>query len=78
MNAQIMKEFSRRLEEDMKTAVPALSECELEFVFSEKKDGSYFISSVVITSHDKRNTEIIMRICELYSIDDRVISWRTK
>ena len=76
MNSQIMKEFSRRLEEDMKTAVPELSDCELNFVFTENTDGSYDISSVEILSEKNEDKRINEQIAKLYSIDPGIIQWR--
>ena len=78
MNRQIMKEFSKRLEADMKESVPGLENCELSFEFSETDEGDYNISSVEILSFDEEDVEIIRQIESLYSIDNGKIHWRKK
>ena len=68
MNRQIIKEFSRRLEQDMKSAVPELSDCDIEFEFSENEKGEITVVSVNIESEGDISPDVEERIIELYGM----------
>ena len=68
MNRQIIREFSRRLEQDMKGAVPELSDCDIEFEFSENEKGEITVVSVNIDSESDISPDVEERIFELYGM----------
>lgn len=74
----ITREFSGRLEADMKQNIPELADCKINIAFSEATDGSYIISSVEIISDSERDKLVEDRIAGLYMIDPAVIVWRKK
>ncbi len=77
-NSQIVKEFTRQLDEDMKKSIPQLKNAELLFEFEIDEDNKGYVSSMIIKSPYDQNDSVINRVSELYMIDKKLIEWRKK
>ena len=73
---QIEQEFSRQLIEDMKKTFPTLKSADIGFSFNINEDGTGYVTEMTIESCYDKNDVIIMRISELYGIDENIITWR--
>ena len=75
---QIIAEFTRQLDDDMKKSIPELKSAELSFTFEISPNNTGYVTSMTILSPYERSEKIIDRISELYMIDRETIDWRKK
>ena len=75
---QIIEEFTRQLDEDMKKTIPELKTAKLLFEFEISENNTGYVTSMTIISPYDENEYVINRISELYMIDSEIIDWRKK
>ena len=70
---QILQQYELQLSQDMRKSIPALSDADFSFKFSDQPFGQ--VTQLTIHSPQEKNDSAILRLSELYGIPREVIVW---